>query len=62
MITPVKIGDVVGDLLRDGMPLRFTAYDGSSAGPASRHAFYFAPSTHATPASFCQTPEVIPVN
>ena len=31
--TPIKIGDVVGDLLRDGMPLHFTAYDGSSAGP-----------------------------
>ena len=34
MITPIKIGDVVGDLLRDGLPVRFTAYDGSSAGPA----------------------------
>lgn len=34
MSTPIKIGDVVGDLLRDGMPLRFTAYDGSTAGPA----------------------------
>lgn len=27
------IGEAVGTLLRDGMPLRFTAYDGSSAGP-----------------------------
>jgi cyclopropane-fatty-acyl-phospholipid synthase len=30
----LAIGDVVADLLRDGMPVRFTAYDGSSAGPA----------------------------
>ena len=29
----LKIGDVVGDLMRGGMPVRFTAYDGSSAGP-----------------------------
>src|SRR6478736_3990703 len=28
-----SIGEAVGSLLRDGMPLRFTAYDGSSAGP-----------------------------
>lgn len=27
------IGEAVETLLRDGMPLRFTAYDGSSAGP-----------------------------
>ena len=27
------IGEAVGTLLRDGMPLRFTAYDGSSSGP-----------------------------
>ncbi len=31
--TQLKIGDVVGDLMRGGMPVRFTAYDGSSAGP-----------------------------
>ncbi len=29
-----KIADVVADLTRGGMPLRFTAYDGSAAGPA----------------------------
>ncbi len=29
----LKIGDVVGDLMRGGMPVRFTAYDGSAAGP-----------------------------
>ncbi|MEN8675012.1 cyclopropane-fatty-acyl-phospholipid synthase family protein [Nocardioides sp.] len=29
----LKIGDVVGDLMRGGMPVHFTAYDGSSAGP-----------------------------
>ncbi|GAA1154251.1 cyclopropane-fatty-acyl-phospholipid synthase family protein [Nocardioides aquiterrae] len=28
------IGAAIESLLRDGMPLRFTAYDGSSAGPA----------------------------
>ena len=28
-----KIADVVADLTRGGMPLRFTAYDGSAAGP-----------------------------
>ena len=28
------IGAALSSLLRDGMPLRFTAYDGSSAGPA----------------------------
>lgn len=30
----ITIGDAIGSLMRDGMPLRFTAYDGSSAGPA----------------------------
>lgn len=29
-----SIGEAVASLLRDGMPVRFTAYDGSSAGPA----------------------------
>ncbi len=29
----LTIGDAVASLLRDGMPVRFTAYDGSSAGP-----------------------------
>ncbi|HEU4811132.1 MAG TPA: class I SAM-dependent methyltransferase [Nocardioides sp.] len=29
----ITIGDAVASLLRDGMPVRFTAYDGSSAGP-----------------------------
>ncbi len=29
----MAIGDAVGRLMRDGMPVRFTAYDGSSAGP-----------------------------
>ncbi len=33
-MTTIKIGDAVADLLRDGMPVGFTAYDGSSAGPA----------------------------
>lgn len=28
-----KIAEVVADLTRDGMPVRFTAYDGSAAGP-----------------------------
>ena len=28
--TGLKIGDAVSSLLRDGMPVRFTAYDGSS--------------------------------
>ncbi len=32
--TDLKIGEAVSSLLRDGMPVRFTAYDGSSAGPA----------------------------
>jgi cyclopropane-fatty-acyl-phospholipid synthase len=30
----ITIGDAIGSLMRDGMPLRFTAYDGSTAGPA----------------------------
>jgi cyclopropane-fatty-acyl-phospholipid synthase len=30
----LRIGDAIGSLLRDGMPLGFTAYDGSTAGPA----------------------------
>lgn len=34
-MTTIKIGDAVAELLRDGMPLRFTAYDGSSTGPAN---------------------------
>jgi cyclopropane-fatty-acyl-phospholipid synthase len=29
----ISIGEAVASLLRDGMPVRFTAYDGSSAGP-----------------------------
>lgn len=29
----MSIGDAVDRLMRDGMPVRFTAYDGSSAGP-----------------------------
>jgi cyclopropane-fatty-acyl-phospholipid synthase len=29
----LPIGDAVASLLRDGMPVRFTAYDGSAAGP-----------------------------
>ena len=29
----LKIADAVTSLLRDGMPVRFTAYDGSAAGP-----------------------------
>lgn len=33
-MSEISIGDAVGSLLRDGMPLRFTAYDGSSTGPA----------------------------
>jgi cyclopropane-fatty-acyl-phospholipid synthase len=31
--TKLLIGDVISELLRDGMPVRFTAYDGSTAGP-----------------------------
>ena len=30
----LTIGGAVASLMRDGMPVRFTAYDGSSAGPA----------------------------
>ncbi|MBC9735511.1 class I SAM-dependent methyltransferase [Nocardioides marmotae] len=33
-MTSISIGDAVASLLRDGMPVRFEAYDGSSAGPA----------------------------
>lgn len=33
-MSQITIGDAVGSLLRDGMPLRFTAYDGSATGPA----------------------------
>jgi cyclopropane-fatty-acyl-phospholipid synthase len=33
MSSTLSIGDAVASLLRDGMPLRLTAYDGSSAGP-----------------------------
>ena len=29
----MTIAEAVDSLMRDGMPLRFTAYDGSSAGP-----------------------------
>nr|WP_281368988.1 cyclopropane-fatty-acyl-phospholipid synthase family protein [Nocardioides ungokensis] len=29
----LPIGDAVASLLRDGLPVRFTAYDGSAAGP-----------------------------
>ena len=29
----MSIGDAMGRLVRGGLPLRFTAYDGSSAGP-----------------------------
>lgn len=32
--TKLRIGDVISELMRDGMPVRFTAYDGSSAGPS----------------------------
>jgi cyclopropane-fatty-acyl-phospholipid synthase len=32
-LTRMTIGEAVTSLLRDGMPVRFTAYDGSSAGP-----------------------------
>ncbi|MDT0203277.1 class I SAM-dependent methyltransferase [Nocardioides sp. AE5] len=31
---PVTIGEAIESLLRDGVPVRFTAYDGSAAGPA----------------------------
>ena len=30
----ISIGDAMASLLKDGMPVRFTAYDGSSTGPA----------------------------
>ncbi len=34
MTTPtLTIAEAVDSLMRDGMPVRFTAYDGSSAGP-----------------------------
>ncbi len=33
MSTSMTIGDAVASLLRDGLPVRFTAYDGSEAGP-----------------------------
>ena len=33
MSTSITIGDAVASLLRDGLPVRFTAYDGSEAGP-----------------------------
>ena len=33
MTKSYTIGEAVGALMRDGMPVRFTAYDGSSAGP-----------------------------
>ncbi len=33
MTKSYTIGEAVGSLMRDGMPVRFTAYDGSSAGP-----------------------------
>src|SRR5947208_8202275 len=33
MTKTYTIGEAVGALMRDGLPLRFTAYDGSSAGP-----------------------------
>ena len=33
MTKTYTIGEAVGSLMRDGMPVRFTAYDGSSAGP-----------------------------
>src|SRR3546814_9358039 len=30
---PVTIAEAIESLLKDGVPVRFTAYDGSSAGP-----------------------------
>ena len=33
MTKTYTIGEAVGALMKDGMPVRFTAYDGSSAGP-----------------------------
>ena len=32
-MSTITIGEAITSLLRDGMPVRFTAYDGSSAGP-----------------------------
>ena len=32
-MSSIKIGDAIASLLRDGMPVRFTAYDGSEVGP-----------------------------
>ena len=32
-MSTMSISEAVGSLLRDGIPVRFTAYDGSSAGP-----------------------------
>ncbi|WP_347565694.1 class I SAM-dependent methyltransferase [Nocardioides sp. IC4_145] len=32
-MSSISIGDAVASLLRDGMPVRFEAYDGSAAGP-----------------------------
>ena len=34
----MPIGDAVDRLVRGGLPLRFTAYDGSAAGPTRRRA------------------------
>lgn len=31
--TTITIGEAIGSLMKHGMPVRFTAYDGSSAGP-----------------------------
>ncbi|MDP3890435.1 class I SAM-dependent methyltransferase [Nocardioides sp.] len=33
MTETVSIGEAIESLMRDGLPVRFTAYDGSSAGP-----------------------------
>ena len=32
-MSTIRIADAIADLLRDGMPVRFTAYDGSATGP-----------------------------
>ncbi|MCD4534525.1 cyclopropane-fatty-acyl-phospholipid synthase family protein [Nocardioides sp. cx-169] len=32
-MTTIRIADTIAGLLRDGMPVRFTAYDGSATGP-----------------------------
>ena len=32
-MSTITIGEAISSLLRDGLPVRFTAYDGSSAGP-----------------------------